>query len=51
MLLFHDHAEELMLESLASRPPDEPPFACLMQAMRAVLADLEGRRPMTRSGS
>ncbi|TYB67153.1 TetR family transcriptional regulator [Nonomuraea sp. PA05] len=45
VLLFHDHAEDLMLEALADRPADEPPFTCLMQAMRAVLADLEGSTP------
>jgi AcrR family transcriptional regulator len=45
VLLFHDHAEDLMLEALAARPPDEPPFTCLMQANRAVLADLESATP------
>ncbi|MGW4801977.1 TetR family transcriptional regulator, partial [Nonomuraea sp. NPDC004297] len=45
VLLFHDQAEELMLEVLAGLPPDEPPFACLMRALRAVLADVRAAAP------
>ncbi|GAA1635631.1 TetR family transcriptional regulator [Nonomuraea maheshkhaliensis] len=42
---FHDHGEEIMLETLAERPADEPPFTALMHALRAVLADVEGSTP------
>ena len=42
VLWFHDHSEEIMMETLESRPPDEPPFTAMMQALRAVLSDMEG---------
>ncbi|MEW9547595.1 TetR family transcriptional regulator [Nonomuraea sp. NPDC050783] len=45
VLWFHDHGEETMLETLASRPPDEPPFTALMHALRAVLADVREGTP------
>ncbi|NRQ32888.1 TetR family transcriptional regulator [Nonomuraea sp. NN258] len=45
VLLFHDHGEEIMLETLESRPEDEPPFTSLMHALRAVLNDIEGGTP------
>jgi AcrR family transcriptional regulator len=44
-LWFHDHAEEIMLETLTGRPPDEPPFTSLMHALREVLADLGTATP------
>ncbi|MEO3871876.1 TetR family transcriptional regulator [Nonomuraea sp. B12E4] len=40
VLWFHDHGEEIMLETLRSRPSDEPPFTTLMHAVRAVLNDM-----------
>jgi AcrR family transcriptional regulator len=40
-LWFHDHGEEIILETLADRPRDEPPFTSLMHALRAVLTDVE----------
>ncbi|WP_170223690.1 TetR family transcriptional regulator [Nonomuraea turkmeniaca] len=45
VLWFHDHGEEIMLETLESRPPDEPPFTALMHALRAVLSDMQGSTP------
>jgi AcrR family transcriptional regulator len=45
VLWFHDHGEEIMLETLASRPQDEPPFTALMHALRAVLSDMEDSAP------
>ncbi|MEO3804338.1 TetR family transcriptional regulator [Nonomuraea sp. B1E8] len=42
VLWFHDHGEQLMVETLRSRPRDEPPFTALMHAVRAVLSDMEG---------
>ncbi|WP_193318181.1 TetR/AcrR family transcriptional regulator [Nonomuraea phyllanthi] len=45
VLWFHDHGEEIMLETLSSRPADEPAFTSLMHAMRAVLEDVEGSTP------
>ncbi|MFC7589151.1 hypothetical protein ACFQYP_39815 [Nonomuraea antimicrobica] len=45
MLWFHEHGEEIMLEALADRPGDEPPFTSLMHAMRAVVADVESSTP------
>ncbi|MFG1942384.1 TetR/AcrR family transcriptional regulator [Nonomuraea sp. NPDC048826] len=38
---FHDQAEETMLEALAERPADEPPFASMTHALRALLRTLE----------
>ncbi|MBF8189705.1 TetR family transcriptional regulator [Nonomuraea sp. K274] len=45
VLWFHEHTEEIMLETLASRPPDEPPFTVLMHALREMLSDLESSTP------
>ncbi|MFG1702931.1 TetR/AcrR family transcriptional regulator [Nonomuraea sp. M3C6] len=45
VLWFHDHGEGIMLETLESRPQDEPPFTALMHALRAVLSDMEGSTP------
>jgi AcrR family transcriptional regulator len=45
VLWFHDHGEAIMLDALAERPHDEPPFASLMSGLRAVLADLEESTP------
>jgi AcrR family transcriptional regulator len=45
VLWFHDHGEEIMLETLTSRPADEPPFTVLMHALRAVLSDMQGSTP------
>ncbi|MGP3954592.1 TetR/AcrR family transcriptional regulator [Nonomuraea sp. 3N208] len=45
VLWFHDHGEEIMLETLAFRPQDEPPFNALMHALRAVLSDMQGSTP------
>ncbi|WP_188190671.1 TetR/AcrR family transcriptional regulator [Nonomuraea sp. SYSU D8015] len=45
VLWFHDHGEEIMLETLESRPQDESPFTALMHALRAVLSDMEGSTP------
>ncbi|WP_327584892.1 TetR family transcriptional regulator [Nonomuraea sp. NBC_00507] len=45
VLWFHDHGEEIMLETLESRPQDEPPFNALMHALRAVLSDMQGSTP------
>ncbi|TLF59996.1 TetR family transcriptional regulator [Nonomuraea sp. KC401] len=42
VLWFHDHGEGLMMETMRSRPQDEPPFTALMHAVRAVLSDMEG---------
>ncbi|WP_165977358.1 TetR family transcriptional regulator [Nonomuraea diastatica] len=41
VLWFHEHGEQLMVETLRSRPQDEPPFTALMHAVRAVLSDME----------
>ncbi|MFG6194634.1 TetR family transcriptional regulator [Nonomuraea sp. JJY05] len=49
VLWHHDHGEEIMLETLASRPEDESPFTALMHAMRAVVGDLEGSTPEDRA--
>ncbi|WP_219461826.1 TetR family transcriptional regulator [Nonomuraea rhizosphaerae] len=40
-LWFHDHGEEIMLETLRDRPLDEPPFTSLTHALRAVLRDMQ----------
>ncbi|MEQ4718702.1 TetR family transcriptional regulator [Nonomuraea sp. B19D2] len=45
VLWFHDHGQEIMLETLASRPADEPAFTSLMHAMRAVLNDIASSTP------
>jgi len=45
VLWFHDHSEAIMLDALARRPHDEPPFASLMSGLRAVLAHLEESAP------
>ncbi|MFI7640857.1 TetR family transcriptional regulator [Nonomuraea sp. NPDC049400] len=45
VLWFHDHGQEIMLETLASRPEDEPAFTSLMHAMRAVLNDIASSTP------
>jgi AcrR family transcriptional regulator len=45
VLWFHDHGEEILLETLAARPQDEPPFTSLMHGLRAVLSDVEGSTP------
>ncbi|GAA3580688.1 hypothetical protein GCM10022419_072710 [Nonomuraea rosea] len=45
VLWFHDHAEEILLETLESRPPDEAPFTAMMHAIRAVIGDMEGGTP------
>lgn len=45
VLWFHDHGEEIMLDTLASRPEDESPFTALMYALRAVLSDMEDSTP------
>ncbi|MFC4114774.1 TetR family transcriptional regulator [Nonomuraea zeae] len=45
VLWFHDHAEEILLETLESRPPEESPFTAMMHAIRAVIDDLEGATP------
>ncbi|MEV4107334.1 TetR family transcriptional regulator [Nonomuraea sp. NPDC049695] len=45
VLWFHDHGEEIMLETLGSRPADEPAFTSLMHAVRAVLHDVESSTP------
>ncbi|WP_180903215.1 TetR family transcriptional regulator [Nonomuraea indica] len=44
-LWFHDHGEEIMLDTLRSRPADEPAFTSLMHTLRAVLADMEDSTP------
>jgi AcrR family transcriptional regulator len=41
VLWYHDQGEEAMLETLATRPDDEPPFASMTHAVRAVLRDME----------
>ncbi|MGW0477826.1 TetR family transcriptional regulator [Nonomuraea sp. NPDC003214] len=41
LLWYHDQGEETMLETLAARPPDEPPFAAMTHAVRAVLREME----------
>ncbi|MFF0773640.1 TetR/AcrR family transcriptional regulator [Nonomuraea wenchangensis] len=48
VLWFHDQGEEILLETMAARPPDEPPFTALMYALRAMLADLEDATPQER---
>jgi AcrR family transcriptional regulator len=45
VLWFHDHGEEIMLDTLRSRPADEPPFTSLMHALRAVLDDMQDSTP------
>ncbi|WP_049561116.1 TetR family transcriptional regulator [Nonomuraea sp. SBT364] len=41
VLWYHDQGEETMLETLADRPPGEPPFVSMTHAVRAVLRDME----------
>ncbi|NUR87180.1 MAG: TetR family transcriptional regulator [Nonomuraea sp.] len=38
---FHDHGEEVMFETLRSRPADEPAFTSMTHALRAVLRDIK----------
>lgn len=45
LLWYHDQSEETMLESLAARPPGEPPFVSMTHAMRAMLRDMEEATP------
>ncbi|WP_433438692.1 TetR/AcrR family transcriptional regulator [Nonomuraea sp. CA-141351] len=45
VLWFHDHGEEILLETLASRPEDEPAFTSLTHALRAVLHDVMSSTP------
>jgi AcrR family transcriptional regulator len=45
VLWFHDHGEEIMLDTLRSRPAGEPAFASLTHALRAVADDIEGATP------
>ncbi|MFC5831889.1 TetR family transcriptional regulator [Nonomuraea insulae] len=45
VLWFHEHGAEILLETLAERPREEPPFTSLMHALRAVLSDVEGSTP------
>ena len=45
VLWFHDHGEEIMLETLRSRPADEPSFTALIHGLRAVVRDMEGSTP------
>lgn len=42
---YHDQNEETMLETLASRPPGEPPFASMTHALRALLQDMRDATP------
>jgi AcrR family transcriptional regulator len=44
-LWFHDHGEEIMLETFRARPTDEPPFTSLTHALRAVMRDVELSTP------
>ncbi len=41
----HDQGEEKILETLATRPPDEPPFAAMTHALRALLHDMQDGTP------
>jgi len=45
VMWFHDHGEEIMMATLASRPQDEPPFTALTHGLRAVLSDIESSTP------
>jgi AcrR family transcriptional regulator len=42
---YHYQGEETMLETLAARPPDEPPFASMACALRALLQDMRDATP------
>ncbi|MEU8247568.1 TetR family transcriptional regulator [Nonomuraea sp. NPDC048916] len=45
VLWFHDQGTEIMMDTLRTRPADEPPFTSLSHALRAVLDDMEGSTP------
>ncbi|NUR83137.1 MAG: TetR family transcriptional regulator [Nonomuraea sp.] len=45
VLWFHDHGEEVLLETFAGRPEDEPPFTSLMHGLRAMVDDMKGSTP------
>lgn len=45
VLWFHDHGEEILLETFAARPEDEPPFTSLMHGLRAIVDDMQGSTP------
>lgn len=42
---YHYQGEETMLETLAARPPGEPPFASMAHALRALLQDMRDATP------
>lgn len=42
---YHYQGEETMLETLAARPPDEPPFASMACALRTLLEDMRDATP------
>jgi AcrR family transcriptional regulator len=45
VLWYHDQGEEIMQETLRSRPADEPPFTSMIHAVRAVAHDMEDSTP------
>ncbi|GAA2289511.1 TetR family transcriptional regulator [Nonomuraea roseoviolacea subsp. roseoviolacea] len=45
VMWFHDHGEEIITETLRSRPPGEPPFTSMVHGMRAVLGDMQDSTP------
>ncbi|NUW41546.1 TetR/AcrR family transcriptional regulator [Nonomuraea rhodomycinica] len=45
VLWFHDHGEEIITETLRSRPPGEPPFTSMVHGLRAVLSDMQDSTP------
>jgi AcrR family transcriptional regulator len=45
VLWFHDHGEEILLETFAARPVDEAPFTSLMHGLRAMVEDMQGSTP------
>ncbi|MEV6153924.1 TetR family transcriptional regulator [Nonomuraea sp. NPDC052129] len=45
VLWYHDQGEEIMQETLRSRPADEPPFTSMIHAVRAVAHDMDDSTP------
>ncbi|MDA0637669.1 TetR family transcriptional regulator [Nonomuraea sp. MCN248] len=45
VLWFHEQTERTLLEALAERPADEPPFASMTHALRALLRTMELSTP------
>ncbi|MEU8142807.1 TetR family transcriptional regulator [Nonomuraea sp. NPDC048901] len=45
VLWYHDQGEEIMQETLRTRPADEPPFTSMIHAVRAVAHDMDDSTP------